>query len=111
MKQILYFIDIVILLILFIFKVIKLEKKEKKNKKQLIIKWVTGVIGLIIFCIIGVQYIENGKQLSYNKDMQIRKSTIFGYHIYDFESAANIKRNSKYKNFQDMIICARICYK
>ena len=103
MKQILYFIDIAILLILFIFKVIQLEKKEKKNKKQLSVKWITGIIGLIIFCVIGVQYIENGKQLSYNKDMQIRKSTIFGYHLYDFESAVNIKRQSKYKNFEEMI--------
>lgn len=102
-KQILYFFDIIIIILLFIIRVIRLEKKDKKTKKQLIAKIIVGVIGLIIFCIIGVQYIEKGKQLSYNKDLQIKESTIFGYHIYDIESVINIKKQTKYKNFKDMM--------
>ena len=46
---------------------------------------------------------EKGKQKSYNKDMQMREATIFGYHIYDIESAINIKSQTKYKNYNDMI--------
>lgn len=102
-KQILYFLDIIIIAILFIFKIIKIEKKSKKTKKQLIIKLIIGVIGVAIFCIIGVQYVEKGKQKSYNKDLQIRESTIFGYHIYDIENAINMEKQTRYKRYEDMI--------
>lgn len=103
LKQILYFIDIIVLLLLFILKILKLEKKTKKTKKQLIGKLIIGVIGILIFFIVGIQYIEKGTQKSYNKDMQIREATIFGYHIYDFSNLINIKKQTKYKKYEDMI--------
>ena len=46
---------------------------------------------------------EKGKDKSYNKDMQIRESSIFGYHIYDLQSALNIKNQAKYQRYNDMI--------
>lgn len=101
--QILYFIDIVILLILLITKKIKIEKKDKKTKKQLLGKGILGVIGVIIFCVIGVQYVEKGKDKSYNKDLQIREATIFGYHIYDIENMITMKQNTRYKDKDEMI--------
>ena len=101
--QILYFLDIIILAILLITKKIKIEKKEKKTKKQLLGKWTLGIIGLTIFCVIGVQYVEKGKEKSYNKDLQIREATIFGYHIYDIENMITIKKNTKYKEKDEMM--------
>lgn len=101
--QILYFIDIVILLILLSTKNIKIEKKDRKTKKQLLGKGILGVIGVIIFCVIGVQYVEKGKDKSYNKDLQIREATIFGYHIYDIENMITMKQNTKYKDKDEMI--------
>jgi len=101
-KQILYFIDIIILAMLFIFKVLRIEKKPKKTKKQIIAKVIIGIVGLIIFCLIGVKYVEKGKQKSYNKDMQIREATIFGYHISDIDNAINIKAKTKYKKYDNM---------
>lgn len=101
--QILYSLDIFILVILLITKNIKIEKKNKKNKKQLIGKSILGIIGIIIFCVIGVQYVEKGKDKSYNKDLQIREATIFGYHIYDIENMITMKQNTRYKDKNEMM--------
>ena len=102
-KQILYFLDIVIILILLANKILKIDKKSKKTKKQLIAKIITGSVGIIVFCILSISYVEKGKTKSYNKDMQIREATIYGYHIYDIENAINIKQSAKYRNYEDMI--------
>lgn len=102
-KQILYFLDIIILALLFIFKFAKIEKKEKNIKKVLIARAVSAVVGIFIFCIVGIGYVEKGKEKSYNKDMQIRESTIFGYHIYDIKNEFTKKQQSKYKNYDEMI--------
>lgn len=102
-KQILYFLDIFIFIVLIISKKIKLEKKEKATKKKLILRASAGMVGIIIFCLIGVKYVEKGKQKSYNKDMQIREATIFGYHISDIQNAFSMKQQTKYKNYDYMI--------
>lgn len=101
--QVLYFIDILVLLIFIALKKLKIEKKEKKTKKQLILKLVVGIIGVIIFLVIGVEYVEKGKEKSYNKDQQIKEATIFGYHIYDIENMLTIKKTTKYKQKSDML--------
>ena len=101
-KQILYFVDIIIFMLLIIFKIVKIYKKEKKTRKQLILKYIVGIIGVIMFCVVSVQYIPKGKEKSYNKDLQIREATIFGYHIFDIKNALNIKNQTKYKNYKDM---------
>lgn len=102
-KQILYFLDIVIILILLASKILKIDKKSKKTKKQLIAKIITGSVGIIVFCILSISYVEKGKTKSYNKDMQIREATIYGYHIYDIENAINIKQSAKYRNYEGMV--------
>lgn len=102
-RQILYFLDILILIILLFNKILKIEKKPKATKKQVTAKAIIAIIGIIIFCVIGVNYVEKGKQKSYNKDMQIREATIFGYHIYDIENAFTMQQKTKYKNNDDMI--------
>ena len=101
-KQILYFVDIIIFMLLIIFKIVKIYKKEKNTRKQLILKYIVGIIGVIMFCVVSVQYIQKGKEKSYNKDLQIREATIFGYHIFDIKNALNIKNQTKYKNYKDM---------
>lgn len=102
-NQILYFLDILIIIGLLLGKIIKIEKKPKSTKKQITAKAITAVIGIIIFCVIGVNYVEKGKQKSYNKDLQIREATIYGYHISDIENAFTMKQRTKYKNYNDMI--------
>lgn len=103
-KQIFYFLDIIVLAILRGMKWLKMEKKDKKTKRQLTAKWITGIIGLTIFCIISVKFVEKGKDKIYNKDLQIRESTIFGYHIGDIKNTINIKSQTKYKEAKDMMV-------
>ena len=102
-KQIFYFLDSVVLISLILGKILKIEKKDKATKKQITAKAITAIIGITIFCLIGIQYIQNGSQKSYNKDLQIREATIFGYHISDFQNALTAKQQTKYKNYEDMI--------
>ena len=103
MKQILYFLDIVIFIGLLLTKIVKLEKKDKSTKKQITIKAIVGSIGIVIFCFVGINYIEKGKQKSYNKDLQIREATIFGYHISDIANAFTAKQQTRYKTYDTMI--------
>ena len=103
LKHILYFLDLIILIILFSTTNIKLNKKDKKIRKQLFTKVSIGIVGIVLFCIISAKYVEKSKDKSYNKDFQIKESTIFGYHIYDIESTINIKKKTKYKNYESMM--------
>lgn len=102
-KQILYFLDMMVLIGLGIGKIIKWEKKEKATRRQLVGKFITGMVGMVILAIVGVNYIEKGKLKSYNKDLQIREATIFGYHIADFTNSLTIKQQTKYKNQDSML--------
>ena len=102
-KHILYFLDIILILVLITLKKVQLIQKEKKTKKQIIGKILIGVLGIVIFIYIGNDYVQKSKDKSYNKDLQIKDSTIFGYHIYDIESTLNIKNNVKYSDYDEMI--------
>lgn len=102
-KQIWYFIDIIIIALLLLVRILKLEKKPKSTKKQIVAKCVIFAVGIVIFVLVGVKFIEKDNQKLYNKDMQMREATIFGYHIYDIENAINIKSKTKYKDYNMMI--------
>ena len=99
-KQIWYFADIIILLILIATKVLKIEKKPQKTLKQRGMKIGVGMVGVICCCILMIQYVEKGNQLSYNKDMQIREATIYVCHIYDIQNAINIKASTAYQTLK-----------
>ena len=100
LNQILYFIDIIFIIICLAKKWLKMEKKEKRTKILLFTKVLTGIIGIMVFVKVGTEYIEKSEEHTYNKDLQIRESTIFGYHIYDIENALNIK--TKYRRYNEM---------
>lgn len=102
-NQIFYFIDILAVIGLLLGKIVKLEKQEKSTKKQIIAKAMVAMIGIVIFCFISVVYVGKGKEKSYNKDLQIREATIFGYHVSDIQNAFTEKQQTKYKNYNDMI--------
>ena len=103
LHQILYFIDIIILIVLKAFKIIEIKKGKKRAKVRIAIDILIGIIGIFVFVSAGESYIERGKGSPYNKSVQVKEATIFGYHIYDIESILNIKNNAKYKNYNDMI--------
>lgn len=102
-KQIVYFIDIIILVFLIIFKVVKVNRKEKATKEILIARISMGSIGILIFIFVCTGYIQKGIENPYNKDMQIREATIYGYHISDIINNINMKKSAKYSNKQSML--------
>ena len=102
-KHLLYFLDILVLIGLLLGRIVSFEKKSENTKKEIIIKVITGVVAIGIFCFVDIVYIERGKQKSYNKDMQIREATIFGYHIADIANNFTVKQQTKYKNQNDVM--------
>ncbi len=95
-KHILYFIDILVIGILLITKIFKIQKKKKLQMKYKIAKVIIGILVMIIFFKRDNVYIVRAKEDPYNKDTQIKKSTIYGYHISDIENTINIKKQAKY---------------
>ena len=102
-KQIVYFIDIVLIVLLLVCGLVKIEKKERAKKRHIVLRCVSLVTAIVLFIVFELDYIEKGGLKSYNKDMQMRESTVFGYHIYDVENAINIKSRTKYKNEEQVV--------
>ena len=103
-SQIVYFIDFIIIGILYLAKVLKIEKEKRYNDKQKLINLVIALVGVIIFCLIGNDYIEKGTQNLWNKDEQIAKSTIYGYHISDLINSLNYSKRAVYSDYSEMMI-------
>ena len=95
-KEILYFLDIVIVILLVCTKFLKIQKKQKTNWKMKVAKVIVGIIAIVLFFKIDVDFIEKAKEDPFNKDVQIKKSTIYGYHISDIENTMNIKKQAQY---------------
>lgn len=102
-KEILYFIDIIIIVIGICTKTLNIRKKEKIDFKKKIAKIAVGVVAIIVFFKIDVDFIEKTKEDPFNKDMQVKKATIYGYHIADIENTINIKKQAKYTKKEDVL--------
>lgn len=103
-SQIVYFIDIIIFVVLYLCKILKTDKEKKYNKKQKIANLVIAIVGVMIFCLIGYDYVKKGTQTLWNKDEQITNSTIYGYHISDILNSFNYAKRAVYNNYDQMII-------
>lgn len=103
-SQIVYFIDIIIFVVLYLSKILKTDKEKKYNKKQKIANLVIAIVGVMIFCLIGYDYVKKGTQILWNKDEQITNSTIYGYHISDILNSFNYAKRAVYNNYDQMII-------
>ena len=103
-KQILYFADIILILVLLLSKVLKIQKKDKANWKINILRTLSGVVAICMFFTIDSKYVKEAGEDPYNKDTQVKKGTIYGYHISDIESLVNIKNNAKYNKKEEMML-------
>ena len=104
LSQMIYFIDIILVAILFLAKILKKDKEKKFSNRQKIENLVVAIVGVIIFCMVGYDYVKKGTENSWNKDEQIEKSTIYGYHISDFIKTFNYNKNVAYKEYSEMVI-------
>ena len=102
-RHLLYFIDIIVVFILLFTKILKIEKKKKLAIKYKMIKVILGVGVTILFFYMDKFYISLAKEDPFNKDMQVKKSTIYGYHISDIENTINIKNQAKYHTKEELM--------
>ena len=101
LKQILYIVDIVVILILLFSKKIKIIKKEKANWKINLARVISGIVAFVLFFTLDAKYVEKAGEDPYNKDAQVKKGTIYGYHVADIENLFNIK--AKYNDKKEML--------
>ena len=103
LPQILYFIDILTLIILIATSIIKIEKGKKIKTKFIVCRTIIGIMCMIFFIILSIN--ANSKVLEdpYNRDTQIKKGTIYGYHISDILNAMLGSKQAKYDNKNDMM--------
>ncbi len=100
-KQILYFADLIVIALLLIFRVIKIQKVNENKKILYIFKGIYALIAILIFCFVSLDYVNQGTQVLYNKDMQIRNATILGYHISDIINETNVASKAKYSEYDE----------
>lgn len=99
-RQILYFIDIVILLIIFII----IKKEIRKLSKWFYIPGIVYAIWVFVISTIFIPFwMEKAKEHQYNKLQQIEYSSIYGYHLLDINNTINMKKNVKYKSKEDVL--------
>lgn len=99
-RQLLYFIDIIVLLILYL----KVRKGLKKLSKWLYIPGVIYALSVIIIVMnVMPSWIKKAEEHQYNKLLQIECSSIYGYHYLDINNTINMKKNVKYKNKDAMM--------
>lgn len=102
-KQILYFLDIIVGMVLLCNRFLVIKKKEKLELKRKVAKVVVGIIVSFALFKIDETFLVKAKQDPYNKDLQIQKSTIYGYHIADIVNTVNIKGQAKYETKEEML--------
>lgn len=101
-RQILYFLDIIILLILCILKKIRLNSKKDFKK--------TPILVTLIFVIISLNYyhfipeaLELVTGFIYNKKNSVRYGSIYAYHVVDVINAVTNKKSVPYKEYDELI--------
>ena len=101
--QILYFIDIILIAVLLLIKILKIEKKKKANWKTNSLRIISAIVAICLFFTVDAKYVKQAGEDPYNKDTQVKKGTIYGYHISDIESLINIKKSAKYDEKEEML--------
>lgn len=104
LSQILYFVDFIIIGILYLSKTLKTDKEKKYTNKQKLANLVIAIVGVIVFCLIGYDYVEKGTEKMWNKDEQITDTTIYGYHISDILNSFNYSKRAVYSETSEMMI-------
>ena len=101
-RQILYFIDIPIILFSITAKKIKVKKIDNFKLKPIFI-----MIGIVIILCKYYHFIPESLDLVtgfiYNKVNSVRYGTIYGFHFVDIRNAITHNDNVKYENYDEAI--------
>lgn len=98
--QILYFIDIILVILLLVTRVIKIEKVKERLWKPAI---VYTIIMIATFSTTIQTYVSEAKEYRYNKKMQLEIGTLYSFHFLDIQSNMNLKKTAKYTNKDDVL--------
>ena len=71
LHQILYFIDILLLVILFVSKFVKIEKGEKSKLQFIVSRTFIGLFAIYVFITSAIEGNEKALEDPYNRDTQI----------------------------------------
>lgn len=102
-REIIYCFDILIIILCLCTRIIKVSKKPKTKKRTKALKLALVIIAVVLFLKVDVDYIKRTEEDPFNKDMQVKKSTIYGYHISDIENTINIKKQAKYETKEELL--------
>ena len=83
-------------------KNLKIKDNIKLNKRGKALRIFAGSLAIFIYVAFGNTYSSKSFEAPYNKDLQIKKSSIYGYHIADIQNAFQIKKQAVYNNKNDM---------
>ena len=98
--QLLYFVDIIVMLILLITKFVKLKKIKEKKYKPAIVYF---IIMTIIYSSTIPNYVAEAEGCRYNKKMQLEKGTLYTFHYLDVKSNLNLKKTAKYTSKEEVM--------
>ena len=98
--QVLYFVDIILIIVLLITKFIKIEKIKERRFKPAII-YVAIMIAVYSSTI--QSYVVEAETCRYNKKMQLEIGTLYTFHFLDFKSSINLKKTAKYVTKDDVL--------
>ena len=99
-RQLLYFIDIIIIFAIFW----RIKEEIRKTTKRL---YIPGIVYTILVIVVASTFIpswmKNAEKFQYNKLLQIENSSIYGYQLLDLNNTINIKKTVKYKTKSEML--------
>lgn len=99
--QVLYFVDIIIILLLLITRFVKIEKIKKRAYKPAIV-YIS--IMIIVYATTISSYISAAEEKKYNKKMQVENGTLYAVHYIDVKSNINLRKTAKYTSKDDMMV-------
>ena len=100
--QLLYFVDIVVMLIFAYLDKIKLVSKKDFKKTPIIITLIFIIISLTYYHFIP-EALELVTGFIYNKKNSVRYGSIYAYHVVDIMNAVSNKKSVQYKDYDDLI--------
>ena len=100
--QVLYFIDIVIMLIFAYLDKIKLVSKKDFKKTPVIITLIFIIISLTYYHFIP-EALDLVTGFIYNKKSSVRYGSIYAYHVVDVMNAVTNKKSVQYTEYEELI--------
>lgn len=99
--QLVYFIDIFIMVIMLITRFLKIQKIKSRAWKPAIVyvAMMTIVYGSTI-----PGYVHAAEEYRYNKKMQLEYGTVYTFHFLDVKANIDLKKTAKYSNKDDLMI-------